>query len=346
MKKKILILVTTFALLLSTLLPYSRTVYADEKGISIEELSESIKSVTDAIDKLKGVVEMGDKEAGIIKSIFNGLSGTFSTVGSFVGPINGSISFLKLIGLMKDGTSEALAHIQVQLADITDKLTQMDSKLNRLSEDMMKMQATSEFNARAIKANQMSQAWHDFEANYMEDKMDELMRQYNAMLTDGIKEWIQSLPPAIQNEESTDITIPESEEVLSEENKEEIPETEENAVYDPYRFAVWFRCVNPGNADEGTGDPEYELKIVRANGFDHDHKRDELSKPSPYIIYADDFDNKYDRGLVIDESLLPTSADIDFNIDTYREDLAGIIETKLTEAFKNQEYSRLKTWNI
>ena len=274
MKKKILILVTTFALLLNTMLPFSRTVYADEKGVNIDELEESIRSVTDAIDKLKDVIEMGDKEAGILKSIFNGISGTFSTIGGFVGPINGSVSFLKLIGLMKDGTSEALAHIQVQLADITDKLTQMDSKLNRLSEDMMKMQATSEFNARAIKANQMSLAWHDFEANYMEDKMDELMRQYNVMVTDGIKEWIQNLPPAIENQESSEIEVPESEEVLPEENTEEIPEGEDNAVYDPYRFAVWFRCVNPGNADEGTGDPEYELKIVRANGFDHDHKRD------------------------------------------------------------------------
>ncbi|MBQ6478628.1 MAG: hypothetical protein IJI44_04580 [Erysipelotrichaceae bacterium] len=291
---------------------------ADDSGVDIEEFNYSMGIVADALGELKTSLSMSDDEVKALTDIFNGVSSAFSAVGGFVGPITGSISFLKLIGLMKDATAEALANIQTQLADISNKLTQMDSKLNQLTEDMTKLQATEDFHTRAIMANQMSKEWHDFQANYMENSMDELMRQYNAMLTDSLKAW--------------------NSHILS-------GEAENGYQMDFYKVVLWYKCINP---DPYETELKYELQQTIANDVDYEHNR--LSSKDPYTIFRDDFGegfDRFDKVLVLDERFFPQEGEISWNVNTFRKDLKEYISRKLYRYVGNPEvFPTMKPMNL
>ena len=318
--KKVAVSFITVLLLATALISPCARVSADAEGVDIGRVAQSMSTVSSSIENLKDVLPVTDAEAEILAKIFGGVSTTYSVIGSFVGPINGCVSFLKLIGLMKDPTATALAHIQTQLEDISDKLTQMDSKLNQMTEDMIKMQATEDFNTRAIKANQMITAWHSFETDYMENGMDELVRQYNVMLTDGLKEWNDNAP--IKNEIADDTSG--TDEGVNE-------EVEAGNSMNMYKIVIWYKCTNADAVTYDNAQPEYQIQQTTANGVDYEHERRQVAKPDPYTIYKDDLDMKYDRCLCLDESFFPEPDD-DWNINTYRSKLWTAIRREVEKA--------------
>ena len=109
--KKVAVSFITVLLLATALISPCARVSADAEGVDIGRVAQSMSTVSSSIENLKDVLPVTDAEAEILAKIFGGVSTTYSVIGSFVGPINGCVSFLKLIGLMKDPTATALAHI-------------------------------------------------------------------------------------------------------------------------------------------------------------------------------------------------------------------------------------------
>ncbi len=129
------------------------------------------------------------KTANIVSSMFNEFVSVARTSGTILGIINGSVTFLKLIGLVKDKNAEALANIQTQLKIINEQLETTEKQLNNITAQMSQMQASAEFNTRAEKAIMYHSTWNDFEYRYVETGMESLMTQYNGMLLDGMQSW-------------------------------------------------------------------------------------------------------------------------------------------------------------
>ena len=326
MMKKTIVSFITAILLVTALLSPCATISAETDGVDIGRVTQSMSTVTKSIENLKEILPVTDAEAATLMSIFNGVSTTFSVIGSFVGPINGCVSFLKLVGLMKDPTAAALANIQTQLVDISEKLSQMDNKLNEMTQDMIKMQATEDFNTRAIKANQMIAAWNSFETEYMEKGVDELIRQYNVMMTDGLKEWNDNLP--VKNE-----TV----DGAFEENNEEV---EAGNSMNMYKVVIWYKCINADAVRYDNAQPEYQVQQTIANGIDYDHERRQVVKTVPYTIYKDDLDLKYDRCLCLDESFFPET-DENWKITDYRNYLSKALYRTIYDAV-NDETGRME----
>ena len=154
MKKHIIAAFLTVAMLAATLFPVSALAAPDEEEMALtaapaEDLAlqdakktEAMKVVTDSISDLKGVLPGDDTSLDALIDIFKSAG---ETISSIVGPINGSLTFLKLIGLMEDSNAAALADIMNQLKSINDKLAEMDSKINDITAQMAAMQALDAF---------------------------------------------------------------------------------------------------------------------------------------------------------------------------------------------------------
>ena len=81
-----------------------------------------------------------------------------------------------------------MANILTRLEEISEKIQEIDEKLNASTQEMAKMQASLEFNARSQKATSMLSNWNSFSYRYMEDGLDKLMTQYTAMQREGVHE--------------------------------------------------------------------------------------------------------------------------------------------------------------
>ncbi|MBQ3286557.1 MAG: S-layer homology domain-containing protein [Firmicutes bacterium] len=201
MKKHIIAAFLTVAMLAATLFPVSALAAPDEEEMALtaapaEDLAlqdakktEAMKVVTDSISDLKGVLPGDDTSLDALIDIFKSAG---ETISSIVGPINGSLTFLKLIGLMEDSNAAALADIMNQLKSINDKLAEMDSKINDITAQMAAMQALDAFYDRTDKAMKLRGYWKSFKTNYMENSMDKLMSDYRAMLLNGMQSWCQN----------------------------------------------------------------------------------------------------------------------------------------------------------
>ena len=112
--------------------------------------------------------------------------------GTILGVINGSVAFMKLIGVMKDPTAEALANIQRQLEVISEKMNQMDRKLNQITDSMTRIEAKQDFYARQDSAEKLHIVWTNFTQNYMENTLNKSMTEYESMILDGLKAWMEN----------------------------------------------------------------------------------------------------------------------------------------------------------
>lgn len=111
---------------------------------------------------------------------------------SYIAAINGGVAFLKLIGVVKDGNSAMLSSIMEQMTIIGEQISDMDRKLDNLTEEMSKLQASVEFNARIENAFLLEASWKDFEYRYMEDGLDNLMTQYSSKMRTGLQLWCRN----------------------------------------------------------------------------------------------------------------------------------------------------------
>lgn len=199
MLKKIITVIVTVQLLFLNIFSNAAPVHAmleyDDLDKSI--LSKSMEKASNAAYLL--FEDVFDDEAAAdskvkwetICSVFNTAKGAFSSVTPVIGGINATVTFLRLLGVMKDPTAQKFADIKEQLGNMNRKLNEMDNKLNEITNQMSKIQASIDFNTRTTKAIAMQNAWRDFELNYIENKLDNLMTIYQGKLTDGVKAWCE-----------------------------------------------------------------------------------------------------------------------------------------------------------
>lgn len=183
MHKKLISIILAMAMLFGAC---CTTTSAAENDIS--KLEEAVKVINDSISSMKDVFT-DQKEATDIAAIFNDFMAVARTAGTILSAVNGSVAFLKLIGLVKDQNAEALSDIGTQLKAINEKLDRTEKQLSNLTAEMSRLQASVEFNSRSERAIMYEGIWHDFEYRYMENGMDQLMTMYNSKLLNGMQDW-------------------------------------------------------------------------------------------------------------------------------------------------------------
>ena len=190
--KKLISLILVLAMMFTAIVP-TYAAWSPEETQAILEIQETLETINKSVDK----IATGSKDA--ISAIETAFS-VASKMGTVLCVVNGSVTFLRLIGVMEDPTAKALADIQNQLETIDDKLTNMTATLNNIAGDITKLIATTEFNDRGRKAMDLQKNWSDFAYRYMETSLDKLISQFQVLVVQGMKEWCQSVP-------SEDITV-------------------------------------------------------------------------------------------------------------------------------------------
>lgn len=178
MKKRIVSLLLVLTMMFTASAPaYAANGFED---LQIESFSESISTVAQSASNLNlsGLASAFKSVCGVAKGISTGLS-----------LINGTVSFLKLIGVIEDPTQAAIANVLDELKTVNEKLDAMNKKLDGLAAQMSALQASVDFNERARQADYMTEAWKTFYGDYMENGLDDYMRKYTSMVLDGISNW-------------------------------------------------------------------------------------------------------------------------------------------------------------
>ena len=194
MRKRLLALCLALCLAFSLALPAAareETLGASltAANVTAEDIAAAQKVIDAAMKELPKVA--GDDFDAIV-NIFSGFMDAASLVAKVAGSANSVVTFLKLIGVMKDTQAETLANINRQLQDVRDTLADMERQLNAIADTMNKMEADTKFRDRAQDAVIYKGVWRDFAYRYMEDGLDSLMTQYNGMLLDGLRSWCRN----------------------------------------------------------------------------------------------------------------------------------------------------------
>lgn len=190
MKKKITAIVLAAAMVFTLVIPSAAASDIKFSTANVKDLENATRVITEAVSELNGTFPA--EQAGSVIDIFKDIYNAANVAGNIVVAINGSVNFLRLIGLMKDPNSEALTNISAQMQDISENIAMMDKKLDNISAQMSKLQASVEFNARTQKSMLLEQNWKDFQYRYEEEGMDALMTEYNSMLLNGLQTWCRN----------------------------------------------------------------------------------------------------------------------------------------------------------
>ena len=287
--------------------------YAEDDKELLDDVVRSVNHVVKATNDLGNT--MDPKEVSTIVSIFNGVINAATTFTQLAGFINTNVAFLRLIGVIKDPSSQAFANILEQLAQINEKLVVMDKKLDDLSRQMSEMQAAEEFNTRGIKANQMIKSWQDFRRDYMEDSMDECIRLYDNKLMDGMKAWTEDKTESARQEDPDELITD--------------------------KVVLVYRANGELRPDKDLHDV-YEMVPNAVNFIDWHHARKDVEYPDPYTMYSEELGtNKY---IIMDNTFLPGKGDITWALNTYRERIANFIYDKLL-AWKEEAHKGHFDWD-
>ena len=179
-----------------TINTYAEVLSEPNEEVSLGDEAEAIANMNKAITNINNSIRaLGEIDLTTAQQ----LAGYFSTfmqvagyAGTILGVINGSVAFMKLIGVMKDPTAEALANIQRQLEVISEKMNQMDRKLNQITDSMTRIEAKQDFYARQDSAEKLHIVWTNFTQNYMENTLNRSMTEYESMILDGLKAWMEN----------------------------------------------------------------------------------------------------------------------------------------------------------
>ncbi len=186
MKKKIVALLLVIVLLFT----YAPEAFAAPEDELISGIDWSWDMVANSADSLNvgGTVEATSAISITFKDCMSVISGASSVLSL----VNGSVNFLKLIGVIEDPTATALANIQDMLGTMKTKIDAMDKKLDNITTKMTEIKASIDFNNRAYKADNMRKAWSDFYKNYMQQKLDRYITEFDAISADGIRNWFMN----------------------------------------------------------------------------------------------------------------------------------------------------------
>ena len=137
--------------------------------------------------------------------IFKGCMSVASTAGGVLSLVNGSVTFLKLIGVMEDPTAEKLDSILDKLDIMNTKMDEMDRKLDDMTQQMSRIEAKIDLNARVQKAIDMENAWKEFSQYYMDDKLDRYMATFETTVTGAMQRWFNSASDSTRYSEEVGI---------------------------------------------------------------------------------------------------------------------------------------------
>ena len=182
--KKIISLILIAAMLLSAV-PSAGAQESLTANVSSADLEKAVNSIAAAVAKIDELKE----SAGQVSSAFSEFMKVAGYAGTALSVVNGTVTFLRLIGVMRDPVRSGIGNILDQLSTVNESLTEMNTKLDEIADAMTTMQASAEFYNRGNKAQAMRTAWNTFAYNYMENGLDPLMTRYNGMLINGIKSW-------------------------------------------------------------------------------------------------------------------------------------------------------------
>lgn len=195
MKKTVSLFLAVVLALSVSLSPVKAMNELPDENKLYDGLTFSISLVQKSIDQLANTLQ--PEVLSPLKQTFASFMKVAAPMGTVLSVVNGSVTFLRLIGVMKDPNAERLRSISESIQTIDEKMNQVDSKLNSITSAMAAIQASVEFNARSQKAILLHNNWREFIYRYMEDGMDKYINQYEIMLTNGLVNWFS-------NENSTD----------------------------------------------------------------------------------------------------------------------------------------------
>ena len=285
MKTRILVFLLLASLLLGALTPFAAFAEDDAPlGASKGEIEAAQKIIKDAIKGLSDLFP-DEKDADSVAEIFDTATAAIKTGMSILSAVSGGITFLRLIGVMEDPTKRALINIQNQLHAISDKLVEMDAKLDALTDAMAKFEAKNEYGKRIDAARSYRLAFRDFRRDYMEKTMDQHMTEFDSMRIDAMKSWCRNVDADARS-------------------KDGVVNTRVTLLYE-------------------TGEAGEKLRLTAANGV------------------PKDFDGKI---LVLSEDFLPQS--LDWNVNTYREQIIEYITGKINEALESGNFDAFESVNF
>jgi len=181
-KKRLLTVMMTVLLLITCATP----IYSEGNDVTVEEVDHAMNTVSNSLVALNPTTTTDAQSLG---NVFTTFIDVVRTSGTILTAINGSVTFLRLVGIISDPTQTKLSSILSQLQTIDEKLSSMDTKLDNLTTMMSQLSANVEFNARTQKAISYKTIWKDFEYRYMENGLDKLITEYNSMLRSGLQSW-------------------------------------------------------------------------------------------------------------------------------------------------------------
>ena len=182
--KKFFCIILACLMCFTIIVPIASAESLSAEPVTVEYMESAMQRISDAASAIKEL-----EYAAGISSAFDDFMKTVGYASTALTAINGSVNFLKLIGVIEDPVSGGINNILTQMTAVNDKLADMDNKLNSLSNQMTQMQASEEFHFRGTKALSLNEVWRDFEYRYMESGMDKYMSEFEGYLSAGVKEW-------------------------------------------------------------------------------------------------------------------------------------------------------------
>lgn len=188
LKKRLLAIVLTLALLFTSV-PVTAFAIGPEDAL-LNDLDWSFDVVADAVEDLN----LGGTASATLtfSDIFNGAMSVIGPAATVLTFVNGSVTFLRLIGVMKDPTAEALTNILDKLDTMNQTMRDIDDKLDDLTHEMTQIHADIDFQNRASRADRLHDLWTDFSRNYMENALDKRMVEFQTMMTNGLRLWCRN----------------------------------------------------------------------------------------------------------------------------------------------------------
>lgn len=177
----------------------------EELGVanpSLDDMRKAYEAVNDAVKNMGEL--LGAEQVSVLSKIFNGFVGVATKASTVFGMVNGGVTFLKLVGLVKDTNAENLANIIRELNIVSEKINEMDKKLDNITELITALDVDNKYNSRINRATTLKGNWRNFRLEYMEKELNKKMTDYNAMILNGLKQWFQNSNQNSRNENGVD----------------------------------------------------------------------------------------------------------------------------------------------
>lgn len=188
MKKRLIAAILVLAMLIALGVP---AFAIGPEDLNTDSVAEALNTVSNSINNLKL-----DDTVGTLQKTLNGFLSFASKAAPVFTCVNGSITFMKLVGIIEDTTEKTVLDIRDKLEVIDERTTEMSDNINDIAGEMVKLEAITEFNARGEKARDMNEAWKNYNRDYMENGLDSLMTSFNAMSFNAMSQWCEKLASA------------------------------------------------------------------------------------------------------------------------------------------------------